>query len=121
MRRIAGFLDGVRTRAVSTGKTLVLTRDEEDNRLVVLEEDEGVDALKVLDDVGRRGTGVGQQTQPPFTMLQDVLRRFACVVRHGVGLHPDRTYTEGSTVGREQMHVRDLTELRRSPGSRSRP
>mgnify|MGYP001820382388 CR=1 FL=1 len=50
MRRMAGFLDGVRTRAVSTGRTMTLARDGEDNLLVVRDEEGGgvtVDSLEV--------------------------------------------------------------------------
>ena len=68
MRRIAGFLDGVRTRAVSTGKTLTLTRDEDDNSLVVREGkgDEGrVDSIEVPGAVGI------------FTLEPEVVRYFA--------------------------------------------
>ena len=56
MRRIVGFLDGVRTRAVSTGKTLNLTRDGESNRLVVREGDDvegSIDSIVVPDGAGR--------------------------------------------------------------------
>jgi Tfp pilus assembly protein FimT len=56
MRRIAGFLDGVRTRAVSTGRTLTLARDEEDNLFVVRDGEGGggvtVDSMEVPDNLG---------------------------------------------------------------------
>lgn len=68
MRRIAGFLDGVRTRAVSTGKTLTLTRDEDDNRLIVREEEGGagnVDSIEVPGAVGS------------FSLEPEVIRYFA--------------------------------------------
>jgi prepilin-type N-terminal cleavage/methylation domain-containing protein len=67
MRRIAGFLDGVRTRAVSTGRTLTLTRDEEENRLVVRDGREGEGSVDFIEVPGAVGS---------FTLEPKVVRYF---------------------------------------------
>lgn len=67
MRRIAGFLDGVRTRAVSTGKILTLTHDEENNRLVAREGEGGEGSVDFIEVPGAVGS---------FTLEPEAVRYF---------------------------------------------